>query len=409
MNTDKKIFLNTFYQMIGKVSTSLLGVIGFAFLARYLQEQLGEYALISSFVGFIIIFADFGLGTLLTREVAGKRADEKYVSYVFTLRMLLSVFTTLIGSLVIFFFPYSTTVKIGVVILSLANILYLLASTIWAVFQAELHFEKAVYAQVLSSVITCILIILFVFLKLPLLFFIIAPSIGIILCFIATYILYTGKISLIMNTKAFLNILKEAWPLGAGVIVSVIYFKIDSLILPYFYNPATHPDLGYYSTAYKIFEVAIVFGGYYTATLFPVFSAHLHSKNFMRHFNKYLFYSVILAIAGNIALFIFARIFIFILAGNSFAPAVGSLQILSFAALASILSGFFINIGVAGGKQLLILKFSVITAILNIGLNLLIIPRYSFIGASWTTVATQIFILMTNIYTAILVIKERQI
>ena len=408
MNIDKKIFINTFYQMAGKVSTSVLGVISFGFLARYLQNQLGEYVLISSFVGFIVVFADLGLGTLLTREIASKRADEKYIAFVFTLRLFLSVIVTIIGSIAIFFFPYSIIVKIGVVLLAIANIFFILASTLWSIFQAELCYQKIVFSQIVSSLVTCILIIVFVLLKLPLLYFVLASSIGISICFITTYFLYTRTISLKINKKAFLKILKEAWPLGAGIIVSVIYFKIDSLILPFYYNPSIHPDLGYYSTAYKIFEVAIMFGGFYTGTLFPVFSAHLQSKKFILHLKKHLLYTAILGVAGCSTLFIFAKIFIFVLAGQNFAPSVLSLQILSFAAFASILSGFFLNIVIAGGRQLLLLKYSFIAAVLNICLNLLIIPKYSFIGASWTTVATQFIILAINIYIAILVIKERR-
>src|SRR6266540_527891 len=99
MTTDKKIIIGTFTQMAGKISTSILGVISFGFLARYLQDQLGEYVLISTFVGFIVIFADLGLGILLTREIASQRADEKYISFIFTLRLLLAVLVTIIGSI----------------------------------------------------------------------------------------------------------------------------------------------------------------------------------------------------------------------------------------------------------------------------------------------------------------------
>ena len=392
--------------MIGKVSTSIFGVIGFAFIARFLQNQLSEYALITSFVGFIVVFADFGLGTLLTREVAAKRADDKYISYIFTLRLIFSIVASFIGGIVIFFFPYSMTVKIGIVILSFANVFYLLSSTIWAIFQAEIRFEKTVIAQVISSFVTCILIILVVFLKLPLLFFIIVPSIGLVLSFVITYFLYPGAIPFMINIRKFKKILRDAWPLAAGVLASVLYFKIDSLILPYFYNPSSHPDLGLYSTAYKIFEVAIVFGGFYITTLFPIFSANLYKKNFVNQFRKYLIYTIFLALAGNIILFVFARIFILIIAGNSFLPAVASLQILSFAAMATILSGFFMTIGIAGGKQLFILKFSVIVAMINVMLNLLIIPKYSFIGASWTTLITQLLILIGGIYVTFLVLKD---
>ena len=407
MNAEKKVFLNTFYQMAGKMITSFLGVINFGFLARYLGPvRMGEYNLILSFVGFLFVFADFGLGTILTREVAGKKADKDYIDFVFSLRFLLTLAMAVFSSFLIFFFNYSTDVKLGVIIFAFGNIAYMLSQIIWSIFQAKMQFGKIVVTQVFISVISCLLVLTSVLLKMPLLFFICIASFTIIISFIITLKLYGENLRFLFNLLYFKKIAKESWSLGVGAVVSVIYFKIDSLIIPLFYNPSIHADLGYYSTAYKIFEVAMVFGGFYTQTLFPLFSANLHTANFRKHFFRFFVYTVLLALAGNISLLLFAKIFITILGGSKYLPAVTSLQILSFAVSSCILSGFFLDIGIAAGKQLVLVKCAIAASIINIILNILVIPKYSYIGASWTTVVTQYFILISYAVVAFYVIRR---
>jgi O-antigen/teichoic acid export membrane protein len=410
MNSEKKVFLNTFYLTLGKIVTSGLGVVSFGVIAHFFSvEQMGEYNLVLNFVNFLTIFADLGLGTVLQRDIASNEADNLMISNVFGLRLILSVIFIGIGSLLIYLFPYSQNVKIGVIIYAVVNIFSMLSNIIWSVFQAKFLFRKVVIVQVIIAVINTFLLVSAALLHLQFLFFILATCIGMVIGYFISQTLLREKIRYMFDIKKMLTIANEAWPLGAGVLASVIFFKIDSLILPYFYNPNRFPDVGYYGIAYKIFEVAIVFGGLYTQTLFPLFSSLLHKSNFTKEFRKFLFYTIILAILGNVSLFFLSKPFLFILGGEKYYPAVPSLQILSFALSATILSAFFLNIGVAGHKQYLLFKSALIAAILNIGLNLLIIPRYSFIGASWVTLVTQVVILFSYMFIAIVALQQKKL
>jgi O-antigen/teichoic acid export membrane protein len=407
MNNEKKVFLNTFYLTAGKIVTSGLGVISFGVLAHYFNvEQMGEYNLVLNFVSFLTIFADFGLGTVINRDIAADNIDKTTISNIFGLRLLLSILFIGVGSLLIFLFPYSQQVKIGVIMYAIVNIFSMLSALIWSVFQAKFLFKKVVIVQVIIASINTLLLVTAALLHLQFLYFIVATSVGMVVGFFISKYLFGDKIRYLYDKKRMITIANESWPLGAGVLASVIFFKIDSLILPYFYNPNRFPDVGYYSISYKIFEVAMVFGGLYTQTLFPLFSSLLHKSNFRTEFRKYLLYTIIIAVVGNIGLFFLAKPFLFILGGEKYYPAIPSLQILSFALSATVIS-FFLNIGVAGHKQFLLFKFAVFAAAINISFNFVFIPRYSFIGASWITVLTQIVILLTTVYTALLVLKER--
>ena len=62
---------NTTYLTIASIFQKALSFIYFAFLAKILgTEALGQYQFVLSFTGIFIIFMDFGLGPVLTREAA---------------------------------------------------------------------------------------------------------------------------------------------------------------------------------------------------------------------------------------------------------------------------------------------------------------------------------------------------
>lgn len=406
---EKKIFLNTFYQIIGKIFVSLFGLISISFLTRYFDKttNFSEYSLAFSFVGLTFIFADFGLGTLLTRNIASGKERSSYFSQIFTLRVILSTVVILFSFLLVMFLPYTNEVKIGILIVSFSNLFLTLSSTIWSVFQVELKFSKIVIVQIVSSLISFILIILGVFMKLDLFYFL---SVSVVSSFAGLIISvklnkYKEKL-IILDFDRFKKIIKESLPFALGLIASVGYLKIDSVILSFYYNPSYTMDVGIYAIAYKIFEVVLVFGGFFSQTLFPFFSGIKDKKIFLKSYKKYFIYTLILSIGSAVFIFLFSDPLIQILGGDNFGQAIYPLKILSLAGGITVLSGFFLNIALCGYKEVLVFKFSLIAFFTNVVLNIIFIPKFSYIGASWITVATQLFILFSNMIAAYLVVRE---
>ena len=117
----------------------------------------------------------------------------------------------------------------------------------------------------------------------------------------------------------------------------------------------------------------------------------------MPHFNKLIQKGFdVLAITGipiTIILFSLARPIILLVAGNQFTSSVLALQILAPSAALIYLNWIFWIALVGGDKQNnLILPYLLIT-IFNVILNLILIPRYSYLGAASTTIATQLIAL----------------
>lgn len=392
---DKTIFFNTGFQVLGKIITSGFGFLSSILLARFLGVNLfGEYNLVFIFLGLIGIFADFGLGTLLTREVAAKGAESLYLSAIFSLRIVFLIIMMIISALFLIFVPYSFLVKEGIVIALIGNIFLSLSSIYWAIFQAKLEFTKIVFTQVFSSLVFLVLVFLGTRNNYPLQYYIFANSLGGLFGFIFLLKLHPG-ISLNFDKKMFSKIIRDVWPIGLGVIVSTYYFKIDSLILSFFYNPSFKGDLGFYSAAYKFFEVATVFVGFFQTTSFPIISSMIGKKDFSKVVGRITVYGYLIAVVASVGLFFLAKPLLLIM-GENYLPAVNSLKILSLALGLLIIGGTWLSIGVAGGRQKPLFLLSCLALGLNLILNLIFIPNKSFIGASWTTVITQGFIAFGN-------------
>ena len=402
MNTEARVFKNTLYQILGKVIISGLGVIATAFLSRFLGTNLyGEYSIILSYVGFVAIFADLGLSSLLIREVAAGRVDHEYFKHIFGLRAFSAFTILLVGVILVFFFPYGNLVKLGVIIASLGTFFSLLSSVIWSYFQGKVEFQNVVYSQITNSVAVVVLTIAGVYLKFPLMFFVIVFLLGNLVSFLVSLNLAKIKIFFMsVSRRVYTDIIKESWSFGVGAIITVAYFKIDSIILSLFYNPANTPDVGIYAIAYKIFEVIVVFGGTFTAAMYPYFSKKITDKDFSASFRKFFLYTLLISVLGGLFLLIFSKPLVLLLGGESYINSGSSLIILSVAAGATILAAFFLNIAVSAGKQKEVVKYAFLALAINIILNFIFIPKYSYIAASWITVATQLFILITNAYIA---------
>lgn len=113
----KKIGINTLLSSTGRVIGIIVSFITIRLIAENLGvEGFGNYSTIFAYLLAIQAFADFGLNTLLTRELSqhNKNQHNRIFSEFFTTRLILVIATIIIGCLAIFLFPYGDNIKIGV-------------------------------------------------------------------------------------------------------------------------------------------------------------------------------------------------------------------------------------------------------------------------------------------------------
>jgi O-antigen/teichoic acid export membrane protein len=151
--------------------------------------------------------------------------------------------------------------------------------------------------------------------------------------------------------------------------------------------------VGLYNAAYRLSEISTVIPAIFMTSMFPVLSRfHKKSKDsFIIAYGKSIKYLFYLALPMAMVVTLLSKPIINLIFGAEFSGSIVALQILIWAAAIMYVSMVQGNTIISANKQMFCFKVTVFSAILNIILNLILIPRYSYIGASATTVATECF------------------
>lgn len=393
-NLPLTIFTNTFYQGLGRVIVTSLGLISTIILTRYLGViGFGQLNLIFVYLGIAATVADFGLTTIAAREEAREKLKDSFVNTLFTLRVIVSIITLLIFVLLSFFL-YSQHLVLGIMIYAFGSFFILLYNIIFSFFQARLEMYKHMIAQISGSFLTLLITVFFVYLKLPFLWIVGAQVVGNITIFMVGLRLWGGKVSLGIHGKFFKKIIKNAWPIFVSSIIAAFYWRLDMVILSFFKNPNILPDVGIYSTAYRVFEVFVIFGTFFTNALFPLFVKKLNDRNLSSIFTESILLSLGIGVVSAVAILFLAKYMILVVGGQDFLAAILPLRILSVAFALSLFINIFYSIIVAYNLQKYTVPVSMVALIFNASANIIFIPHYSYMASSVITGMTSLIILI---------------
>jgi len=392
----KKIFFllgyNTLVQLIGKIISTALSLISIGFLTRYLgQEGFGNYSLIFAYLSVFGIFSDLGLQLTMVRELAQKKESSIYGAFFWT-KSFLVIFATLLSWLFLPVFPYSKFLKIAVLITSLGFALGSLNNFGTVIFQANLRLDLVALVDVISRVVTVGFIIVFVSLGRGLYSILNTILLGNLAGSILTIFLLRKFIAFDFQFDFNLTkkIIRQSLPVGLISILALLYFKIDTLILSIFRGAR---EVGIYSLAYKVLENILVLWGYYMASVYPLLAKFSKEKvKYEEIFGKSLkigfFWGVGMLVVG----LIFAPLIIKILGGEEFGESITALRILLAGLPLFFVNNLFYHSFLTMGWSIEILEVIASALILNVVLNLILIPIWGYFATSGNTLVTEISI-----------------
>tara|TARA_A100001037_G_scaffold298674_1_gene322843 strand:+ start:28235 stop:29761 length:1527 start_codon:yes stop_codon:yes gene_type:complete len=201
---------------------------------------------------------------------------------------------------------------------------------------------------------------------------------------------YTQMFKNVTPVYHFRDLTYFSIPLAISTIMALLFVDADTLILAYF-QPAT--EVGLYAVIYPLSALLMIFLNSFTFLSMPALS-ELHAQNHSLRMRKmYLVITKWIFIPTFplfLALFFFPNTLIEFFFGNDYTPASIGLSILSLGFLFHILTGVNESTLLAIGKTKHILANTTAAGILNIILNLILIPQYSFIGAAIATTLSYI-------------------
>ncbi len=273
-------------------------------------------------------------------------------------------------------------------------------------FQSQVQSKYVVHVQNICLVISAVIKVLVVSYGLPLVYIVMAYVFDAFILAVGLIFIYKNKglsiFNWTFNKARATELLHQSFPLILSAVMVSVYMKIDALML----KQVSSKAVGIYSAAASLSEAWFFIP---TAIITSVFPAIINArKTDLLRYEKRLgnLYDLLVYISLPVAVFIsfFANFIIHIIFANKFEGAGTMLSI-------HIWSGLFVFLGVASSQYLLAEGYTKISfyrtatgAVINILLNLWLIPKYAGVGAS---IATLIACMVSTFY-LLLIPKTRK-
>ena len=387
----KKPIMNTLVQVGGKIITVLLSLVTTAILTRKLGVSVyGSYLLITSVWLLLDSAVDFGSKVIGVKEASSKttfQRNEVYIQVAW-FRCLASLLFFIVGLGVILFWSGFDDLEIEALMALLMIGFTAMAGSLEIIFQTEMRMDLKVWGDIVFPLIFVFFlwftkedINLFWVFGVYLVARILSLGLG-----LGLVNKITNKIKLVSIDKSFLkNFLKETWPMGVYMILFSGYDRaVDSVLIKQMIGVT---DLAYYGLAYKIYGNLIQPAYFLINSVFPLMSGKTENKRKLFWQTTGLMFLGALIVAPTI--YLLSPVIIEVLAGSEFVSSIKILRILLVAMVFAYLGHLVGFTLIAKGKQKLILFIGIISLIVNIGGNLLFIPRFGIVGAAWVTVVTE--------------------
>jgi O-antigen/teichoic acid export membrane protein len=414
MSTAKKILGNTIVQVLGRAIMAVVSIGILKAVSGFLSvEGYGQYTAVYEFLAFFGIAADFGLFTIGVREMSKGERDKNFIAgNIFGMRIVTAAATMALAVVLAFVLPQyeGTFIPIGISIAAISVFLTILQGTVSSVLQVDLKMEYATIGLVTGKVLS------FLWMLAAIYYFyvgtptqaafnqlMIAGVVGNLFALVYTYHYAAryARLRPLYVKEYWKEIFRGAFPYGIALVFNMIYFRIDSVMI-LFMKGST--ELGYYGPAVRMLEILQVIPVYFMNSVLPVLSKSLKEdpKKVERILTLCMNFLFMAALPMAIGIYLLAYPIIFLTTQPEFLSQLdkgiygsdAALQILCLAMAISFNSSLYNYSLVALGKQSKLLWINGGAALFNIVVNLFVIPQWGFRGASWSTVATEVFILL---------------
>lgn len=400
MNPIGRVAKNTLVRTVAEILNVALSAVFIIYIARHLgNANFGRYSFAISFAGLFVIFTDVGLHTIFIREVAKEnRRAGKLLGNLLIIKSILALFTFSILFITINLMNYPLETKRLVYIMGIFVIGTSFLDLFNSVFRAfeQMEYEALIMFLNRSAIVTAGIFTLYLGFGLE----------GFAIAILASNLLTLIPCSLLAFKRFSIPVLeidiviwgyffKESIPIGLMTLFTTIYLKAGTVILSILKDDTA---VGLYSAPHRLIEALIIFPTLFLAALFPVFTKfHRSSRDsLLKAYESSFKFLLILALPMAVVTTTLADKLTVIIFGREFIDSAIVLSILIWASLFIFLNTLLSYLIIAMGRQKLNTISFGVSALANVILNTVLIPSYSYIGASIALVASQVILFTLN-------------
>lgn len=389
----KSLGINALLNGIKQCCSIIFPLITFPYISRVLgSEGYGKYSFSSSVTNYFILLAALGIYTYAIREGAKIRDNQndinQFCSQIFSINVCSAVISLFILFAMVLFIPKFSGYKAYIFIQSIVIVMSVIG-TDWV----NGIFEDYFYITVRYIVVQCIcLLAMFIFVR--------KTEDIIPYCIISVLATNGGNLINIFYVRKYakirftfsMDLKRHLLPLLILFVNSVaitIYVNSDITMLGFFEADA---QVGVYSFASKIYNLLKQLINAVIVVSVPRIAYIIENQNekYKGFINEIFSALNIILLPVIVGMFCMSDSMILLAGGEQYIAGNVALKILSVATLFAIYASLFTNcVLIVNRQEKLCLKATAISAMVNVGMNFVLMPWLGMIGAAITTVLAE--------------------
>lgn len=388
-----RYFANTSWmfgeQMLRMASSLLVGI----WVARYLgPEQFGLFSYALAFVSIFSGLAKLGLDGIVVRDLINHpHQRDVYLGTAFWLKFVGAFIMLGFVALATLFTSNDHTTNLYVFIIA-SGIIFQSFEVVDFYFQSQVLSKFVSICKITQLAVSSALKVYFVLTGADLIWFVVVTLVDQALLALTLFIAYRyqrfGSFYQHFDFILAKKLLKDSWPLIFSSLAVAVYMRIDQIMIK---EMLGDKEVGIYSAAVRLSEIWYFIPVIITSSLFPaiVSAKKISEELYYTRLQRLYTLMVWIAIAIALPITFLGGWLVTLLYGEAYRAAGQVLMI-------HVWAGVFVFLGVASGSwftnenlQQYLFYRTVLGALINVVLNLALIPRFGVVGAAIATVIAQ--------------------
>ncbi|HEV3093270.1 MAG TPA: flippase [Solirubrobacteraceae bacterium] len=389
----ERAIANTAYRGVGEIVGRLASLAMFALVARKLGESgLGAFVFGIAYLGFVMVAVDLGLDRYILRVIARERSSAHHLFFnVIALKLAIALPLFTLAMLALDLVGYSSQAQETTLALTLGVLSDSIARTQLAVFSAHERGGPPAVANAFQRICSAGLGIAALQAGLGVVAVGASYSIGSLLGLIAGFALMARSIGVparSVSRRRWRALASSSVPFAAQDTFSILLARMDTLILSVF---AAQAAVGRYGAAYRLFE-STFFITYALTGAFAAMYTYLGPDSdppLRAVVQRSLKLAVVLLAPVAVAFLVLAEPICHLIYGTQFSAA-APLRLLAPGVVLMGVVTLGVSLLVSRENPRRVVLLTAVVAVLNIALNLVLIPLYGVIGAASAMLVTEV-------------------
>ena len=394
-STKQTVAKNTVWLSISNYGGRIIKAGIVIYGARVLDTAgYGVFSYALTLAGFVSLFLDPGINSILIRETA--KASEEERMRIFSTTFIIKIVFVAIGVLaVIFIAPSFSTLPGAIALLPLAALI-LSFDTFRVFFVALMDARENMEWDAAITLITNAAITIFGFVFLAMsataksftTAYAIGTGVGAIAAFIVVFP-YIKKSLSHFSAKLVGTILRTAWPFAIIGALGILLTNTDILIISWMRSAS---DVGIYSAVIRIVQIFYLIPGIIQTTTLPAFSrlAKSNTVKFRVAFEKTLGFIFLASVPLALGGMILGTQVMLLVFGGAYVTGSLALKVLMLSMMFDFPASVIAAAVFAYNHQKGLIISSAIAGVANVAFDLILIPRFGITGSAFATLGAQI-------------------